>query len=260
MQSSTFAIIVVTIAIISFVLEKIPLAMTAMAASLVMGLFIPEMKLADIYAGFSSTTVMMVAGMMVVGDSLFQTGMANKIGNALVHSPAAKNERTFLILMVTAGTIISAFLSNSGTIAMLMPLIGAAALRSKGVIRNKMIVMATGIACAVGGGATLVGSTSQQTANAVLTGTKGFESGMSMFALTKGMAPLCLIMIVYFATFGYTIMKKTFKPELGDDSINVAATPSGEGAAEIPAWKGISLAGHLDSVHHRFYSHRVCTL
>jgi di/tricarboxylate transporter len=64
--------------------------MTAMAASLVMGLFIPEMKLADIYAGFSSTTVMMVAGMMVVGDSLFQTGMANKIGNALVHSPPQK--------------------------------------------------------------------------------------------------------------------------------------------------------------------------
>jgi hypothetical protein len=50
-------------------------------------------------------------------------------------------------------------------------------------------------------------------------------------------------------------MKKTFKPELGDDSINVAATASGEGATEVPAWKGYS-RWHLDSVHHRLYSDR----
>lgn len=73
MESSTIAIIITIITIISFVLEKIPLAMTAMIASLAMGIILPEMKLADVYSGFSSTTVMMVAGMCVVGDALFKT-------------------------------------------------------------------------------------------------------------------------------------------------------------------------------------------
>lgn len=100
MESSTIAIIITIITIISFVLEKIPLAMTAMIASLAMGIILPEMKLADVYSGFSSTTVMMVAGMCVVGDALFKTGMANKIGKAIGGSSLAKNERMFTIAVV----------------------------------------------------------------------------------------------------------------------------------------------------------------
>ena len=48
MESSTIAIIITIITIISFVLEKIPLAMTAMIASLAMGIILPEMKLAAV--------------------------------------------------------------------------------------------------------------------------------------------------------------------------------------------------------------------
>ena len=85
MESSTIAIIIILITIVSFILEKIPLAMTAMLSSIAMGIILPEMSLDDVYAGFSSSTVMMVAGMCVVGDSLFQTGMADKLGAALAH-------------------------------------------------------------------------------------------------------------------------------------------------------------------------------
>ena len=118
MSSSTIAIIITVIAIVSFILERIPLAMTAMIASLAMGILLPEMSLGDVYSGFASTTVMMVAGMSIVGDSLFKTGMANKIGKAISGSPAAKNERVFMIVVVICCTVMSAFLSNSGTIAM----------------------------------------------------------------------------------------------------------------------------------------------
>lgn len=135
MDSSTIAIVITVITIVSFILEKIPLAMTAMIASLAMGILVPEMKLSDIYSGFSSNNVIMVAGMCIVGDALFKTGMANKIGKALGKSAVAKNERTFLIAVVICCTVMSAFLSNSGTIAMWMPLIAAVAAKSNGVIR-----------------------------------------------------------------------------------------------------------------------------
>ena len=243
MESSTIAIIITIITIISFVLEKIPLAMTAMIASLAMGIILPEMSLSAVYSGFASTTVMMVAGMSIVGDALFKTGMANKIGKAVGNSTFAKNERTFTILVVICCTIMSAFLSNSGTIAMWMPLIAAVAAKSNGVIRSKMVILAAGIACAVGGAGTLVGSTSQQTANAVLMGVAGYEDGLSLFDQTKIMIPLCLIMIVYFATAGYSLTKKVLKPESpdfdkGNYYADLASKTSDETQNDVPAWKG----------------------
>lgn len=57
MDSSTIAIVITVITIVSFILEKIPLAMTAMIASLAMGILVPEMKLSDIYSGFASNNV-----------------------------------------------------------------------------------------------------------------------------------------------------------------------------------------------------------
>lgn len=243
MDSATIAIIITVITIISFVLEKIPLAMTAMIAALAMGIIIPEMKLADIYAGFSSSTTMMVAGMCVVGDALFKTGMANRIGKAISNSPVAKNERLFLIVVLICCTLMSAFLSNSGTIAMWMPLIGACAAKSGGKVRSKMIIMAAGMACGIGGAATLVGSTSQQTANGVLMGIEGYADGLGIWDQTKVMIPLCIVMILYFSTIGYTLMKKVLKPDRPDfDEGNyfaeLAAKTTDDVAADVPAWKG----------------------
>ncbi len=74
---STIAIIII-ITVISFALEKLPLAVTALASSLAMGI-LGAMDLTDIYAGFGSTTVMMVVGMMIIGDALFKTGIAGVI-------------------------------------------------------------------------------------------------------------------------------------------------------------------------------------
>ena len=137
----------------------------------------------------------------------------------------------------------SAFLSNSGTIAMWMPLIAACAAKSHGVVRSKMIIIAAGMASAIGGAATLVGSTSQLTANSVLMGYEGYEAGLGLFDQTKLMLPMCLIMIIYFATIGYPLCKKVLKPESPDfDKGNyyaeLAEKSGDEETDKIPAWKG----------------------
>lgn len=243
MSSSTIAIIITIIAIISFVLEKIPLAMTAMIASLLMGIILPEMTLTDVYTGFASTTVMMVAGMCIVGNALFETGMAEKIGSKIGNTSLAKNERAFMLVVVVICTVMSAFLSNSGTIAMWMPLIAAVAAKSGGKVRSKMIILPAGIACAIGGAGTLVGSTSQQTANNALMTYEGFEEGLGLFSQTKLMIPICIVMIIYFATIGYSLLKKVLKPDRPDfDKNNYFAEISSQveegGKEEMPPWKG----------------------
>ena len=243
MESSTIGIIITVITIISFILEKIPLAMTAMISALAMGIILPEMSLAEVYEGFASSTTMMVAGMCVVGDALFKTGMANKIGKAIGNSSLAKNERLFTVVVVACSTLMSSFLSNSGTIAMWMPLIAAVAVKSNGAIRSKMVIMSAGIAAAIGGAGTLVGSSSQQTANSILMSYEGYESGLGIFDQTLVMLPMCLVMIVYFGTIGYTITKKVLKPERPDFDVgnyyaDLANRTTDDDTADIPAWKG----------------------
>ena len=184
MASSTLGIIILVVTVVLYVTEALPLAMTAMISSLAMGLLIPEMSISNIYSGFGSSTVMLAIGMGIVGEALFRTGMAKKLGNAIVKSPIAKNERLFIAGIVTITSIMSAFLSNVGTIAMFIPLIGVASAQSKGRIRNKMVVMAAGMGTAVGGAATLVGSTAQQTANNILMTTAGYEEGLSLFSMS----------------------------------------------------------------------------
>ena len=86
---------------------------------------------------------------------------------------------------------------------------------------------AAGIACIVGGATTLVGSTSQNTANSFLMQTAGYEMGMGVFDVTRIMWIVDIVMVLYFATIGYTITKKTLKPGSPhfDDGNQYAAAP-----------------------------------
>lgn len=180
MTSSTIAIIITVITMILFFINKLPMSVVACISTLAMGILIPEMKLSQIYSGFGGSSIVMVAGMCIVGDALFQTGIAQRIGSKIASTSIAKNERVFIIAIVIICTIMSAFLSNSGCIAMWMPIIASIAAGSNGKIRSKMVIFPAGIACIIGGACTLVGSVSQVTANSILMGYAGYEEGLGV--------------------------------------------------------------------------------
>lgn len=243
MASSTLAIIITVITMILFISNRLPMSVVACLCTLSMGILIPQMKLSQIYSGFGGSAIVMVAGMMVVGDALFQTGIAQRLGSQIGKLPIAKNERWFIVLVVAICTVMSAFLSNSGCIAMWMPIIAAVAAGSNGRIRSKMVIMPAGIACIVGGAATLTGSVSQVTANAILMGTKGYEAGMGVFDMTRVMWPVCIIQVIFWATIGYPILKWALKPGSPDfdknNSFAISSTDIDLSKYEsIPKWKG----------------------
>lgn len=243
MTPSTVAIIITVITMLMFFTNFYPMSVTACLCALAMGICVPKMKLAEIYSGFGGSSIVMVAGMMIVGDALFRTGVAQRLGSRIGTLKIAQNEKWFIVLIVIICTIMSAFLSNSGCIAMWMPIIAAVAAGSNGKIRSKMVIMPAGIACIVGGGATLAGSVSQVVANAVLMGTPGYEAGMGVFDMTRVMWPVCILQVIFWATIGYPILKWALKPESPDfDKGNVYANVSSEidnsEFDKIPRWKG----------------------
>lgn len=115
-----------------FITRAFPMAVTAVLCSLAMGIMLPSVKLSAIYSGFGSAPVCMIAGMMIVGDAIFQTGVAQKMGVAIGKLRIVQNERIFTVVVVTICTFMSAFMSDSGCIAMWMPIIAAVAAGSRG--------------------------------------------------------------------------------------------------------------------------------
>lgn len=243
MDSSIIAIIIAAITIVLFIINKLPMSVVAMGSSVAMGILIPEMSLSAVYSGFSATGWPMVVGMCIVSAALFETGVAKSIGDKIGNSFLAKTERRFIVAAASACTLMSAFMSNNGTVAIWMPLIAVVAAGSNGKIRSKMVIFPAATGAIIGGASTLIGSTSQLAANSVLQGYKGYEAGLAMFDTTKVMLPAAIVQIIFWGTIGYPLLKKVLKPESPDfNKGNIYATvptsTNDDEFSNIPKWKG----------------------
>lgn len=232
MEKSTIAIIIIMIAVISFILEKIPLAMTAALAALAMGIF-GIISPADVYKSFGSTATIMVASMMIIGNAVFENGLAQAMGKKILLLGLGKNQKLLIVVMTTFSIVASAFLSNSAVVAMLIPLIAFIVVKSNGNVENKFVLMAVGMGASAGGFCTLSGSTPQMVAQEILSTTEGLHP-MGYFELAKVGAPLCIIMILYFATIGYTLQKREFNFE---DVIPGIENMQILDEIQVPRWK-----------------------
>lgn len=232
MAQSTIAIIIIVITVISFILEKIPMAVTATLSALAMGIF-GIIDLADVYKNFGSTSVIMIAAMMIVGDSVFECGLAEKIGNKLMTLGLGRNQKVLIFVMTSLTTVLSAFLSNSAVIAMMIPIASSIVVASDGKVQNKYVLMAMGMAASAGGFCTLAGSTPQMVTQEILI-QEGMEP-LGFFTLSKAGVIIAVLMIIYFVTVGYWIEKKTFKFE--DVIPGIEAMEDTKEKTEYPKWK-----------------------
>lgn len=193
----SFCIIVAMI--IGFVTEIVPLAVTAFLGCLafyITGII----DKATVFSGFSSDIIFMIAGTMVVGEAMFQTGAAQFIGKKIIKA-VGYNERRMILVLVLACGVLSAFTSNSSVMAMFLPLIRSVAAASDGKIKGKHIVMPVGIASMVGGACTLVGSTPQLVAQGLLE-SSGLRP-MAFFELGITGIPLLILLAFWFSVIAY---------------------------------------------------------
>lgn len=190
---------IIFLTLVLFLLDKLPLAVTAMISAIALGL-VGAMEWDRVYAGFSSTLVMLVLGMMIVGHALFKTGVVVIIGRSIMRTRFAKKESSLIILLMIIVGLISAFLSNTATVATFIPLIAAMVAASGGMLKNKNILMPVGMAASIGGTMTLVGSTAQPMVNSVILEYGHEPLGMFDFAWVA--VPMMIVLTIYMATIG----------------------------------------------------------
>ena len=214
------SLIVVGAALVLFITEALPIAATSVLACLALAIF-RVVPFGDAFAGFASDTVFLMVGMMVVGAALFETGVAGLIGQRLV-KVAGTSALRFTVVVIIVAAVLSGFLNNTATMAMLIPIMAAAIGASNGALTKKGTYLAAGIAATVGGLLTLVGSPPQLIAQGLL-----LDSGytpMGFFEIAVFGVPLTLLAVAYFATIGRSLQARLFSSSNDDD-----------GAGENPA-------------------------
>jgi trk family potassium uptake protein len=158
-------------------------AVCAMAALLIFGILTP----AEALAGFSSTVVIMMVGLFVVGGAIFQTGLA-KAASHRIMALAGGNDTFMFLLVMFATAIIGAFVSNTGTIALMMPVVVSVATQ-KGMHPGRML-MPLAFASSMGGMLTLIGTPPNLVIQEALT--QAGETPLTFFSFT----PVGLIIVV----------------------------------------------------------------
>lgn len=112
-------------------------ALCALLALLIFGILSPTEAL----AGFSSSVVIMMVGLFVVGAGIFRTGLAKMISSKILHI-GGKNENLLFILVMLVTAFIGAFVSNTGTVAVMMPIVISMAASSGISARRYLMPMA----------------------------------------------------------------------------------------------------------------------
>jgi solute carrier family 13 (sodium-dependent dicarboxylate transporter), member 2/3/5 len=121
MSPAVITLIVLGVVALLFVTEVIPLAITAMGGAIVLGV-IGIIPMKEVFSGLSNSTVVLFAGMFVIGASMFHTGLAQKLGESVVRV-VGKSENGLMAGTMIIAALISSVSSNTGTTAALMPVI-----------------------------------------------------------------------------------------------------------------------------------------
>ena len=126
-------------------------ALCSMVALVLTGVITPEEGL----AGFSNSVVIMIAGLFIVGGAITQTGLARLISNKVL-SLAGESELRLFYLVILVTIIVGLFVSNTGTVAILMPIVVTIA--SQSGVDARRLLMPMAFACSISGMMTLIGT------------------------------------------------------------------------------------------------------
>lgn len=220
-------LLIIAIGLVFFVTEWVPLPVTAMSMCVAFHL-VGAVDASTALAAFSSSTAMIIVCMAIIGEGVFKTGGADKIGHVL--TKFAGSEKKLIFVTVIFAGLMSGFLSNTGAAGLLIALIlGISSVT--GMKRSKLMYPVI-VGCCFGGGITIVGTTSGPFLKETL---EGLGTGLT-FSFFEW-APLSLLLLVisaiYLATIGYKLLPETPNNE---DSFDAGKSTTAD-YSDVPVWK-----------------------
>ena len=150
-QQAALCLLIFTGYLVTILTNRISLTTATLIACAAMVLS-GAASFSDVFGQFASSSVILVASMMVIGKAMFQSGLAAYVEKLLQLFSKGSERRLLFISMLIAG-VMSAFFYNVATFALFMIILG-----NMRQVRLKNLILPVSIATTIGGTMTLIGS------------------------------------------------------------------------------------------------------
>ncbi|MBO0322978.1 SLC13 family permease [Muricauda sp. CAU 1633] len=193
-------LVILGITIILFVWGKFPpdvVALMAMLSLYLTGI----LDIGETLTGFSNPTVIMIAALFIIGEGLSRTGWTAVAGQCFVRWAKKKVPR-LLVIITLGSSLLSGFVSNTGTVAALLPVTVTAAWNA-GTLPSKLLIPVA-FGSNTGGLLTLTGTPPNIIVSNALE--ENGVTGFSFFEFGLIGVPLLVISILYFRYLGYKLL------------------------------------------------------
>lgn len=167
-----------------------------MGASIALGL-LGVLTPKQVFSGLSNSTVVLFAGMFVIGAAMFQTGLAQRIGITVVHAAGTGEKRLMAAIMIVT-IILSSVSSNTATVACLLPVVVQICAVARLAVSPQLMALA--VAANVGGTITMIGTPPNILMSATLSASGLQPFGFFEFAWIG--IPLSIVGVIYMLTIG----------------------------------------------------------
>jgi len=210
----TLAILVV--AIVLFVTEWLRVDVVALVVVVAL-ILTGVLTTREAIAGFSSTVVLLIASLFIVGGAVLNTGLASVIGRTILRIAGTGQVRLIAVVLI-AVAIMSGFMSDTGVVAVMMPAIVSLA-AAAGISPSRLLIpLAYG--ALLGGASTLIGTPPNIVVSDLLARTEGY-SPFSFFDYT----PLAVLLVIAGTIFMLTIGRRLLPDRKREIDEQAVATP-----------------------------------
>ncbi len=200
---------------ILFVTEKLPLAVTSVFAAIFCWL-LGLVPIEQVFLGLADSTVVLFGGMFIVGAAMFYTGLAQDIGGQIVKLFGTGEIKLMVGIMVIAAGM-SAFLSNTGTTACLIPVVIGICKEAHIPVSREMMPLA--FAAGLGGTCTLIGTPPNIIANVALKAAGMGDLQFGFFECAWVGVPITVAGILYMVFIGRHLLPKTDADDFNVDEV-----------------------------------------
>ncbi|HVJ91785.1 MAG TPA: SLC13 family permease, partial [Labilithrix sp.] len=234
-----FAILVSSVVL--FALDRLRLDIVALLSLL--ALTITGVAPLDVaLSGFSNPAVIMIAGLFVIGAAITETGVADWLGRRLDRVAGESEPRVIAVVMI-ATALVSAFMSSTGTVAILLPIVGSIASR-RGIAPGQ-VFMPLAFSAHLGSNLTLISTPPNLLVSDALRG-----AGHEPFRFFSFIVPGIVVLVVgigYFVLLGRRLLPDGDRTELAQDSLSQSDLASeyglGDALATVRVRSGSKLVG-----------------
>lgn len=224
------AILVAAVALFSW--DRIPadvVALGVMLAILATGLLTPEQA----FAGFGSSTVIMILGFFIMTAALAHTGIVDTVGRWIL-SHAGNRPYFLLAVIMISVSALSAFISNTAATAFFVPVVLGIAAHNKTSPSRLLLPLA--FASILTSSVTLISTSTNIVISELMV--RAGEKPMGMFELAPAGIPIAIAGITYMLTIGLRLM-----PDRGRDAANPEEVGNRDYTADLVVADGSPLIG-----------------